>query len=78
MKFWLDKGIAGFRMDAVPYLIEENFEDEPPSNDPNAEPNTHAYLSHIYTKDVSASYDVLYDWRDYLDAYTKENGGDDR
>lgn len=78
MKFWLDKGIAGFRMDAVPYLIEDGFYDEPRSNDEHAEPDTHPYLNHIYTKDVEGSYDVVYDWREYLDEYTKENKGDDR
>lgn len=65
MKYWLDKGVAGFRMDAVPYLVEDSeFKDE-------EEPGQ-------YTKDLDGSYDIIYDLREYLDEYSKANGGDER
>ncbi|WP_433426100.1 maltose alpha-D-glucosyltransferase [Microtetraspora malaysiensis] len=49
LRFWLDLGIDGFRMDAIPYLFEQN--------ETNCEnlPQTHAYL-----KRVRAEVDRLY------------------
>lgn len=41
MRFWLDLGVDGFRLDAVPYLVErEN------TNNENL-PETHRLLKHI-------------------------------
>ncbi|MFI6387765.1 maltose alpha-D-glucosyltransferase [Nonomuraea sp. NPDC050547] len=49
LRFWLDLGIDGFRMDAIPYLFEEDG-----TNCENL-PKTHAYL-----KRVRAEVDRLY------------------
>ncbi|WP_435830981.1 maltose alpha-D-glucosyltransferase [Microtetraspora glauca] len=49
LRFWLDLGIDGFRMDAIPYLFEQNG-----TNCENL-PQTHAYL-----KRVRAEVDRLY------------------
>ncbi|MEP7054770.1 MAG: maltose alpha-D-glucosyltransferase [Actinomycetota bacterium] len=52
LRFWLDLGIDGFRLDAVPYLFEEEG-----TNCENLKP-THAYL-----KRVRSEIDALYDDR---------------
>ncbi|KAF5302839.1 hypothetical protein FQA39_LY02019 [Lamprigera yunnana] len=78
LRFWLDKGVDGFRMDAVPYLFEdEKFEDEPLSN-LTTNPDDYEYLEHIYTKDLPGTFDMIYVWREYIDNYTSEKGGDAR
>ena len=49
LKFWTDKGVDGFRMDAVPWLFEDpDFKDEPLSGWSN-DPEDYLYLYHIYT-----------------------------
>lgn len=66
-------------MDAVPYLVEdERFLDEPASNNLEPKQNDWKSLKHIYTSDVQATLDVIYDWRDFMDKYSAENGGDER
>src|SRR3954464_4462573 len=49
LRFWLDLGIGGFRLDAVPYLFERD--------DTNCEnlPETHAYLRRV-RKEVDSLY----------------------
>ncbi|XP_044744081.1 maltase 1-like [Chrysoperla carnea] len=70
--YWLDKGVAGFRIDAVPFLFEvEDLRDEPRSYDPKALPNEYAYLLHPYTNNLAETYDMVYQWRAVLDNYTK-------
>ncbi|KAL3267381.1 hypothetical protein HHI36_011511 [Cryptolaemus montrouzieri] len=77
--FYMDMGIDGFRVDAVPYLVEDKLlRDEPRSNDPTQEPNDHDYLDHIYTMNTDETYDVVYEFRDIVENYTKEHGGDAR
>uniref|UniRef100_A0A0K8V5J1 alpha-glucosidase n=1 Tax=Bactrocera latifrons TaxID=174628 RepID=A0A0K8V5J1_BACLA len=77
MKFWLDRGVDGFRMDATNYLVEKRFEngtfpDEPPSGD-NA-----TGLNHIYTRELWENTEIIYEWREFLDEYQRINGGDTR
>lgn len=40
--------------------------------------NAVCYNKNIYTKDQPETYDMLYQWRELLDQYTKDHGGDVR
>lgn len=80
--FWLERGIDGFRIDAIPYIYEYQnddgtFPDEPESGECDDVYGT-CYLSHIYTKDQPDTYNLVYDWRDLLDNYTKTHGGNSK
>ncbi|KZC10587.1 PREDICTED: maltase 1-like [Dufourea novaeangliae] len=78
MRYWLDKGLDGFRIDAVPHLFETNLDkDEPPSNIPGAKPGEHLYLNHIYTKDQPETYKLIQSWREFVDKYAEENKRDE-
>ena len=48
------------------------FPDEPLSHTCNDTVGT-CYLKHIYTMDQPETYDMVYQWRDLLDAYTKQH-----
>lgn len=79
LRFWLDLGIDGFRIDAVRHLIEDDrYRDEPrdPSA-PDADPEVmyHAY-KHTETADQEGSYALVRHWRKFLDDYTRENNRD--
>lgn len=79
LKFWLDRGVDGFRMDAVPYIFEdENFLDEPLSNALNVLSFDYEYLNHIYTSNHPQTYEVIYQWRKFVDDYINQVGGDVR
>ncbi|XP_031637625.1 probable maltase isoform X2 [Contarinia nasturtii] len=80
MRFWLRKGAAGFRVDAVGYLMESKpnkkgyYDDEPsfdiqnPFNNPglNLNQNGHEGLRHIHTKNLDESYDLVYRFHDVV------------
>lgn len=74
LTFWLDRGVAGFRIDAVPHMYETGFEDEPLSNDSNAQSHEYGYLDHIYTKDQPETFQIIYQWRALIDEYSKKKG----
>ncbi|CAH2229153.1 maltase A1-like [Pararge aegeria] len=81
LRFWLDKGVSGFRVDAVNKLYEADpnnyggvYPDEPLSGAANAGPDDYEYLSHIYTENLLETYDVVYSWRDVLDEYITSQG----
>ncbi|XP_033231202.1 maltase 1-like isoform X1 [Belonocnema kinseyi] len=74
IKFWLDKGVDGFRVDAVPHLFEDDgLKDEPRSNVPDATDRDYTYLNHIYTKDDQRTYDLVQSWRKVLDDWADEH-----
>ncbi|XP_047544490.1 maltase 1-like isoform X1 [Vanessa atalanta] len=85
MKFWLDKGVDGFRVDALPYLIEADpadhegrYPDDPLSGLIQFESHQLGYTIPLYTKDLIELYDVVYEWRDYVDRYLEDHPGDTR
>ena len=70
LMFWLDKGVDGFRVDAVPHLVEDSkFLDEPtkPEYDPLC-PN-YDHLEHIYTKNLWDNHKIVQEWRTLLNQY---------
>ncbi|XP_001851486.2 maltase A3 [Culex quinquefasciatus] len=81
--FWLDKGVDGFRIDAVPFLfeVEKNSEgrylDELPSGTTDDEEDFD-YLSHVYTQNLPETVDMVYQWRELVDAYQETHGGETR
>lgn len=82
LEFWLDRGIDGFRIDAVPFFFEKlnddgTYPDEPLSGQ-NNDPDSNKYLDHIYTRDQIENPELLMEWRSFVDSYTMKNGGDTR
>jgi alpha-glucosidase len=70
MRFWLDKGVDGFRVDVIALLAkDQRFLDEPP--DPSYRPERHIYhsLRHTYTQDQPAVHDYIRAFRAVLDQY---------
>ena len=69
MRFWLDRGVAGFRLDAIPTL----FEDQQLRNEPVSEPGVNAqgdpYLNDIYTNMLPEVHAVLRRMRAMVDGY---------
>ncbi|KAL3267382.1 hypothetical protein HHI36_011512 [Cryptolaemus montrouzieri] len=77
LKYYLDLGVDGFRIDAVLYAYEdEQLRDEPRSNIPGIAPDDHDYLLPIYTANLPETYDLVYEWRKYVDEYSEERGLD--
>lgn len=77
MKFWLDMGVDGFRMDTVPSMFEDQrFLDEPvdPDRPEDSIPFDYAYWKHIYTYNLPATLDALAEYRKLLDIYTLSDG----
>jgi alpha-glucosidase len=68
MRFWLDRGVAGFRLDAVSRLFEDpNLHDDPilPGKNAYGDPN----IQHKYTDNLPEIHDVLREMRKVVDAY---------
>ncbi|HEY9683192.1 MAG TPA: alpha-glucosidase [Oculatellaceae cyanobacterium] len=79
--FWLDKGVAGFRLDAIGTLFENpEMPDNPEFESTNAFGDK--YQEHKYTTDLPEVHDVLRDLRKVLNSYPGdrvligETGGD--
>ena len=65
MKFWLDKGVDGFRMDVIPFISKnQSFPNYPDNYDGHPEyiyasgPKLHDYLQEI-KREVLSNYDVM-------------------
>ncbi|KPJ07576.1 Maltase 2 [Papilio machaon] len=81
IRFWLNKGVAGFRVDAVNCLFEVDkdlyggkYPDEPLSGRRDVDPGSYDYLAHIYTKDQNETYYMVYDWRDVFEEISAQDG----
>ena len=69
MRFWLERGVDGFRVDVIWLMIKDaELRDEPV--DPNWDGvNPHFRLQHIYTQDQPEVHDVIRRMRALLDEY---------
>lgn len=94
IKFWLDLGVDGFRVDIISVLFEkEGYPDDPLCSsckckrtdycfqtDPfsKEQPKEFCKFDHSNTHDVPETYDMFYQWRELVDNYVEDNGGDAR
>ncbi|NTU79069.1 MAG: DUF3459 domain-containing protein [Chloroflexales bacterium] len=70
MRFWLDRGVDGFRMDAIWHIIKDDqLRDNPPNPDytPDLPPDN--LLIATFTRDQPEVMDVIATMRDTVDAY---------
>jgi alpha-glucosidase len=68
MKFWLNRGVAGFRLDAIPTLFEdESLRNEPETGGINAQGDPN--LREIYTSNLPEVHDVIRRMRAMVDKY---------
>ncbi|XP_065205958.1 maltase 2-like [Planococcus citri] len=75
MKFWLDLGVAGFRLDATRHYIEDIYFRDEPFVDPHKTKTTiYNDLKHPYTADLWETYEFIHELRDFMDQYTMRKG----
>ncbi|MBU0512685.1 MAG: alpha-amylase, partial [Chloroflexi bacterium] len=73
LRFWLDRGVDGFRMDVIGLIIkDEQLRDNPPNPDaPNDLPENDLFsrLLQVYNMDQDEVHDVMKDIRQLFDEY---------
>lgn len=68
MRFWLDRGVAGFRLDAITALLEDpKLRDEPVLGGTNAQGDPN--LNEIYTNNLPEDHDIIRRLRAMIDTY---------
>ncbi|XP_062911738.1 amino acid transporter heavy chain SLC3A1-like [Mobula hypostoma] len=75
LRFWLEKGVDGFRVDAVKYLLEaESLRNEPQVNLTQNPNNITSYdeLYHDYTATQVGMHDIVRSWRHVLNEFSTE------
>ncbi|XP_060863883.1 maltase A3-like [Metopolophium dirhodum] len=74
IQFWLDRGIVGFRFDALKHLYESDlFLDEPCMTNENDCKTKYFSLNHTYTVDQPETIEIIREWREFVDNYTRSN-----
>lgn len=69
VRFWLDRGVDGFRLDAVSWFVkDELFRNNPFGWGPNA-PRPYDLQRHVYDQHRPETHDVLSEFRKVLDEY---------
>nr|CAD7451876.1 unnamed protein product [Timema tahoe] len=75
IRYWLDKGFDGFRIDAVNWLFENSsLPDEPLSGNTNANEDEYNYLDHIYTSNQPETFEMVQQWREVVEEYKAQDG----
>ncbi|XP_066450595.1 amino acid transporter heavy chain SLC3A1 isoform X1 [Eleutherodactylus coqui] len=77
IRFWLEKGVDGFTVDAAKFLLEaEHFRDEPQVNKSQNSTTITSYgeLYHDYTTTQVGMHDILRDFRQTMNTYSREPG----
>lgn len=74
MRFWLERGIDGFRLDALNFSVHDKLlRDNPPAADPSSSEqplaNPYAYQTHLYDKSQPEILPILARMRTLLDEF---------
>ncbi len=74
VRFWLDRGVDGFRLDAVSWYVKDAlFRNNPFGWGPNA-PRPYDLQTHVYDQNRPELHDVLREFRKVLDEYDDRMG----
>lgn len=71
MRFWLEKGVDGFRVDVIWLMMKDDqFRDEPPNPEYDGTWMwPHLQLKHVYTQDLPDVHDVIKQMRAVVEEY---------
>lgn len=70
MRFWLDRGVDGFRVDVMWHMIkDEHFRDNPPNPDYKEHMSTFHQVLPVYSTDQPEVHDLVRKMRAVLDSY---------
>jgi alpha-glucosidase len=70
MRFWLDRGVDGFRVDTIWLMFkDEQLRDEPPEPNPEIEFGDYGKLKHIYTKNLPEVHGLIKQMRAVMNEY---------
>ncbi|CAH0392995.1 unnamed protein product [Bemisia tabaci] len=74
LRYWMDMGVDGFRIDATKHLVEaDHFRDEPVL--PGVQTvNDYYTLNHTYTVNQPGSYELVKSWSALLKEYSQKDG----
>jgi glycosidase len=79
LRFWLELGVSGFRVDAAPHILEDELlRDEPRSQDETARDDEYAYLNHVHTHGLPGVYDIIAAFRRTLDEHAANSDSEPR
>jgi alpha-glucosidase len=71
LRFWLDRGIDGFRIDALRQVIKDDqFRDDPPDPSWSEGQAPYASLRHTYSTDRPELLDLVREFRELADTYS--------
>ncbi|XP_043587747.1 alpha-glucosidase-like [Bombus pyrosoma] len=77
--FWMNRGVDGFRIDAINFMFEDvNFKDEPSANRTDIPKDDYDSLIHIYTLDQNETYNTLNSWRKLMNDHSNRTNSDPR
>jgi alpha-glucosidase len=78
LRFWLDRGVDGFRMDVIGLIVKDAaLRDNPPNPlaNPNLPPNDiHGRLLSTYSEDQDDVHEIIQEIRNLLDSYSDRCG----
>ncbi|MEX2592405.1 MAG: alpha-amylase family glycosyl hydrolase [Anditalea sp.] len=70
MRFWLEKGVDGFRVDVIWHMIKDDqLRDNPPNPDYQPYMSTYDQLLPVYSTDQPEVHDIIHKMRKVMDAY---------
>ncbi|MFQ3548018.1 MAG: alpha-amylase family glycosyl hydrolase [Termitinemataceae bacterium] len=74
MRFWLDRGVKGFRLDVINYLVKDAHLRNNPYRFRFTYPRRHDLQHHQYDRNQQETLDIVSRIRDLMDAYSGPGG----
>jgi alpha-glucosidase len=68
LRFWLDRGVDGFRMDGVSNLVEDDLLRDDPM-EPEQSKGPPGWTEHVFSSDRPETHDIIADMRRLIDSY---------